>query len=94
MYFADYNSTTRIDCSQFTDDYNILINFPFSITINPTIWTYPMPTYAQMDDNNTYVQWLRLSEESHVPPSVFCLKNLERLTIFRTPFLNGKKTFI
>lgn len=94
MPFLDYNSSTSDNCSRFISDYHILMDFPFPIIINPMTWTYPMPTHALMDDNGTYVQTIRLSAEIHVPFSVFCLKRLQSLTIFRTPFLNGKLIFI
>ena len=94
MSIADYNHTEKLNCSEFGDNYEILMNFPFPIIINPMTWPYPMPTYAVMDENGTYVQTIRLSNESHVPPSVFCLRQLESLTVFRTPFLNGTFTLV
>ena len=94
MPFLDYNSTASVNCSRFGSDYHVLMDFLFPIIINPMTWTYPMPTHALMDDNGTYVQTIRISAEDHVPFSVFCLRKLQSLTIFRTPFLDSKLIFI
>ena len=42
-----------------------------------------------MNENGTLVIWLNLQDENAVPLSIFCLKNLEVLTIRNMSFPNG-----
>ncbi len=95
MYFIDFrikNNVSELDCSQFVDDYDILRQLPFSITINLASdddYEGPRRNVAFMDKNNTFVEVLAIYKKNVVPWSVFCLSNLEALKIEKTPFENG-----
>ncbi len=85
IYFSD----SELDCNQFSNDLDIVRQFPFPIMINPSedIFDHSRVT---MDKNNKFVQEIYIYQEQVVPSSVFCLSNLEILNILETPFLNGK----
>jgi hypothetical protein len=78
---------TDVDCSQYSSDYDILRQFPFPIIINPTRDQWKQ-TLAFMKDNDTFVQHLFIIEESIIPPSIFCLSNLEGIMTEKTPLVN------
>jgi Leucine-rich repeat (LRR) protein len=78
---------TDVDCSQFSSDYDILRQFPFPIIINPNDDQWKQ-TLAVMKDNDTFVQHLFIVNESIIPPSIFCLSNLEGIVSQRTPLVN------
>jgi len=81
-----------LDCSQFVDDYDILRQLPYSITINLAAdddYEEPSRNVAFMDKNDTFVEGFSIYKKNVVPWSVFCLSNLETLLIQKTPFENG-----
>jgi Leucine-rich repeat (LRR) protein len=82
------SNISDLDCSQFTSDYDVLYHFSFSIVIRPigVDWS---KNNAWMDENGTYVSRLYIYNQSVVPLSLFCLKNLLYLDIIDTPFPNG-----
>jgi Leucine-rich repeat (LRR) protein len=82
------SSRSDLDCSQFTSDFDVLYYFSFLIMINPININW-QKSIALMDRNGTLVTDLTLHNESAVPLSIFCLKNLRYLTIYNTNFPNG-----
>ncbi len=94
MYFIDFqtkNNVSELDCSQFIDDYDILRQFPFHISINLAADDDRVAgiSVAFMDKTDTFVETLAIYNEKVVPWIVFCLSNLESLKIEFTPFENG-----
>ncbi len=85
LYFSD----SEFDCNQFSNDLDIVRQFPFPILINPSEDTFDH-SRVTMDKNNRFVQEIYIYQEKVVPSSVFCLSNLEILSILETPFPNGK----
>ena len=83
------NDGAEFDCSQFTDDFDVLRQFPFSVeyTTNRYNWS---KSIAIMNDEKTFVEYLVIVNETVIPWSLFCLTNLEDLVIKQTPFENGK----
>jgi len=81
------NSISEVDCSQFSNDYDVLRQFPFPVLMNPTDLTLNQST-ATMDKDNTFVRLIYIQDDI-LPLSVFCLSKLEQLTINTTPFPNG-----
>jgi Leucine-rich repeat (LRR) protein len=78
-----------LDCSQFSNDYDVLRQLPFPIVINPITEEDWAKSTAKMDENNIFVTDIRIEYEEFVPPSIFCLLNLETLQVDGTPFENG-----
>ena len=48
---------------------------------------------AYMRDGEEFVHQLELRDEDLVPLSIFCLKNLEYLSIYNVSFPNGNSYF-
>jgi hypothetical protein len=91
LYISDSqlkDSVSELDCSQFIDDYDIIRQFPFPVLINPSEYTFEQ-SIVVMNKNNTFVQEIYIIEEEVVPSSVFCLSNLQMLSILETPFQDG-----
>jgi len=86
------NNISEVDCSQFSNDYDILRQFPFPVLINPNERIYNQST-AKMDKDNTFVKSICI-QDSIVPLSLFCLSKLESLTIEGSYFPNGKFFFV
>jgi len=82
------NSQSDLDCSEFTSDYDILYHFPFFIMINPIVDNWDKST-AYMDKNGDFVVRLYLRDEDAVPLSIFCLQNLDDLSINNVSFPDG-----
>jgi hypothetical protein len=94
LYFIDFqikNNVSELDCSQFIDDYDILRQLPFRISINLAADDDREAgrSVAFMDKTDTFVKILAIYKEKVVPRIVFCLSNLEGLKIEFTPFENG-----
>lgn len=83
------NNGAEFDCSQFTDDFDVLRHFPFSVEYTPNNYDWSKST-ATMNEENTFVKYLVISKETAVPWTSFCLTKLEELVIIQTPFENGK----
>lgn len=83
------NTRSVLDCSQFSSDYDVVYHFLFKIMINPINYGWQKST-AYMDTTGTYIQQLNLRDENAVPLSIFCLKNLQQLSILNMPFPSGK----
>jgi len=81
------NNISGLDCSQFSDDYDVIRQLPFPVLINPTDIILNQST-ATMDGNNIVVKILQIRKTKVVPLSVFCLAYLEELHIDRALFLN------
>ncbi|CAF1067701.1 unnamed protein product [Rotaria sordida] len=81
------NDISKLDCSQFNNDYDVLQQFPFPVLLNPIRHLYNQST-ATMDENNIFVKKIYIHEEEVVPLSVFCLSKLDKLSIVMTPFEN------
>ncbi|CAF2073313.1 unnamed protein product [Rotaria magnacalcarata] len=77
------NERTTLDCTQFRRDYDILKSFHFLVPVNPPVTT--SKTYATMNITNHVIE-LTIYNESFVPLNVYCLKNLNMLTILNTDF--------
>jgi Leucine-rich repeat (LRR) protein len=84
------SNISDLDCSQFTSDYDVLYHFSFPIIIKPVNvdWT-KNNAWMRENENGTFVSRLYIYNESVVPLSLFCLKNLWYLDIVDTPFPNG-----
>jgi hypothetical protein len=78
-----------LDCSQFSNDYDVLRQLPFPIVINPITEEDWVKSIAKMDEDNIFVTHITIAYEDFVPPSIFCLLNLEILQVDGTPFKNG-----
>ncbi len=83
------DSASELDCSRFIDDHDIIRQFPFPVLINPSEYTFNQ-SIVTMNKNNTFVQDIYIIEEEVVPSSVFCLSNLQILSILETPFQDGR----
>jgi len=83
------DSVSELDCSQFIDDHDIIRQFPFPVLINPSEYTFEQ-SIVTMNKNNTFVQGIYIIQEEVVPSSVFCLSNLQILSILETPFQDGR----
>lgn len=79
----------KLDCSQFQDDFDVLRQFPFPIEFLPPGFGWPN-SVAVMNSQQTGVRHIQISNEKVIPWSLFCLSNLQDLTIKQTPFENGK----
>jgi len=84
-----HNSESELDCSQFSNDYDVLRQLPFPIVINPITEEDWAKSTAKMDEDNIFVTKIIIEHEDFVPPSIFCLLNLEELLVDGTPFENG-----
>jgi hypothetical protein len=94
-YFLDIQPRTSrsdLDCSQFSNDYDVLYHFSFFIMINPMNDNLWGKSTAYMDENGTLVTQLLLHNENAVPLSIFCLLSLSHLTIYNMPFPNGNSS--
>jgi len=78
-----------VDCSQFSDDFDILRQLPFPITINPNSSYYYEISTVHLNDDQTFVKSFTILNENVVPSSIYCLSNLDLLHIEGTPFENG-----
>jgi hypothetical protein len=92
--FVDFPMKTNLselNCSQFIDDYDILRQFPYPISVNLAADddNEHLQTIAFMDTNDTFVKTLAIYYENIVPWSVYCLSNLDELQVYGTPFENG-----
>ena len=85
---SDVAIESNRDCSQFTEDYEIIFSLPFVVPFNP-LNVNSNRTYAFMDNDNKVTK-LFLYKESYVPRNIFCLKSLIQLTISETEFINGE----
>lgn len=83
-YNIDPRFLARMDCSQFSYDYEVLSSFGFRIDINPLVAT-SLNTYARMDENEN-VYYLNVAYQSALPTTVFCLKFLRELYVRNTYF--------
>lgn len=72
------------DCSRFSNDYDIILSFPFNVDINPFPKTSKF-TYGLMDADEK-IYYLNIVNENYVPHQIFCLKFLQELYIRNTSF--------
>lgn len=72
-----------LDCTKFRRDYDILRSLPFPVEVSPVITDNK--TFALMD-LNSHVTDLTIYKEKFVPLNIYCLKNLNSLTINNTRF--------
>jgi Leucine-rich repeat (LRR) protein len=88
--FQTKNNVSELDCGQFIDDYDIIRQFPFRVSINLAADDDRVAgiSVAFMDKTDTFVETLAIYNEKVVPWIVFCLSNLESLKIEFTPFEN------
>jgi hypothetical protein len=77
------NGRNALDCSTFGRDYDILKSLPFPVLISPLVTINK--TFAMMNLTN-HVTELTIYKERFVPLNVYCLKNLNALTIYNTDF--------
>jgi hypothetical protein len=78
-----------LDCSQFSNDHDVLRQLPFPIVINPITHEDWVKSTAKMDKDNIFVTRITINHEEFVPLSIFCLLNLEIFQVNGTPFKNG-----
>ena len=84
------NASLKADCPHYTNDYEVLLDFPFRTKINPML-NYPTSNMATMDRTNTFVSSLLLIDgNTSIPESLFCLEKLTELTIMNVAFSDGK----
>ncbi len=57
--------------------------------INPITHEDWAKSTVKMDEDNIFVTQIRIKQENFVPPSIFCLLNLEILQVVETSFKNG-----
>jgi len=82
------NNISGLDCSQFSDDYDVIRQLPFPVMINPTHYITNQ-SRATMDGNNIVVKILEIKKTTMVPLSIFCLAYLEELHIEEALFPNN-----
>lgn len=78
----------EVDCSQFTDDADVVRQFPYKIAEYEGE-TFMYHSVIMTNEDTNVIDSVFFYKEEIVPPSVFCLSHLERLSVSRTPFLNG-----
>lgn len=83
----------EVDCSQFTDEADIIRRFPFPVTIYKGDSAIPR-TLAYINEETGNIWRLVLYKEAFVPPSVYCLFHLGELIIKNTPFPDGNVEMI
>ncbi|CAF1660449.1 unnamed protein product, partial [Adineta ricciae] len=75
-----------INGTVYTSDKQIIQSFPFPVSINPS-QSLPSPpkfSYATVDTNRRVIN-LTLVNIPSIPPGLFCLGNLQELSIFDSP---------
>ncbi|CAF0926682.1 unnamed protein product [Adineta steineri] len=83
------NSVSDLNCNQYNNDYDIIRQFPFPLLINPVEYAFNKSAAVMYKNNNASIQEIYIMDEEIIPASIFCLSNLEELTIISTPFQNG-----
>ncbi|UJR11308.1 hypothetical protein I4U23_015489 [Adineta vaga] len=78
--FAD-TSVSILDCSSFRSDKEIIQSLSFRVLINPSTSNSPIyNSYAIVNGQGQVIE-LTLSTIDYIPLSIFCLKNLQSLTV-------------
>ncbi|CAF0825271.1 unnamed protein product [Adineta steineri] len=75
-----------IDGSTYTSDKQIIRSLPFTVLINPPQPQPSPPTFSYANvDRNSHVFELILVNIPNIPLALFCLSNLQELSIFNSP---------
>ncbi len=72
------------DCSQYENDDQVEKSFPFSVNFK----SLKTSTTSGIKHANGNIIHLKIVNEQYVPPSVFCLEDLQELYVRNTKFLN------
>ncbi len=80
---------SELDCSQFSNDHDVLRQLPFPVQANPATYGNNEKSVVKMSEDGTFVEWITIMNEDLVPLSLFCLSNVTSLGIILTPFENG-----
>lgn len=83
------NHGGKFDCSQFTDDFDVIRHFPFSVIEAESVY-HRSQSGVTFNEEKTFVKSVVIVEEAIVPWNLFCLTRIELLVIEKTPFENGK----
>ncbi|CAF3742531.1 unnamed protein product [Adineta steineri] len=78
--FQEYSTA---DCTKYAND-EVYKSFPFELDFNPSK-RKSSKTYAEKNANGNIIV-LNINKQEYVPPSVFCLTELQELHIQRTKF--------
>ncbi|CAF1206489.1 unnamed protein product [Adineta steineri] len=79
--FQEYSSA---DCTKYANDDEVYKSFPFELDFNSSK-RKSSKTYAEKNANGNIIV-LNINKQEYVPPSVFCLAELQELHIQRTKF--------
>lgn len=77
---------TNEKCDKYLDDFDIIRRFPFPLLINPDESIREESFVRTYQHDNRSIQQIQLVREVVVPVGVFCLKNLQDLLVYQTPF--------
>ncbi|CAF3293964.1 unnamed protein product, partial [Rotaria sp. Silwood2] len=81
-----FRNNSLTNCSEYTDDYEVLVSFPFHVALNPLSQIFKN-TNGLMDANE-HIYYLNIINQKYVPLTVYCLKYLQKLYIRKTSFYN------
>ncbi|CAF0952583.1 unnamed protein product [Rotaria sordida] len=83
---VSFRNNSSINCSQYKDDYAVLLSFPFHVDLNPLL-QIPRRTNGLMDAKER-IYYLNIINQKYVPLTIYCLKYLQKLYIRNTSFYN------
>ncbi|CAF3522069.1 unnamed protein product [Rotaria sp. Silwood1] len=81
-----FRNSSSINCSQYIDDYEVLVTFPFHVVLNPLTQVFKK-TNGLMNAKE-HIYYLNIIDQNYVPLTVYCLTHLEKLYIRNTSFYN------
>ncbi|CAF1456416.1 unnamed protein product [Adineta steineri] len=79
--FQEYSS---LDCTKYANDDEVYKSFQFKLDFNSTRRDFSN-TYAMKNGNGDIIV-LNINKQEYVPPSVFCLTDLQELHVHKTKF--------
>ncbi|CAF0742325.1 unnamed protein product [Adineta ricciae] len=91
--YAYPRNSDEVDCSQFTDDRDVIRQFPFPIAEYEGE-SFLEHSVVSIDEDTNMASSIFFYKEEIVPPSVYCLSQLSILSISRTPFPKGNVQMI
>ncbi|CAF3032436.1 unnamed protein product, partial [Rotaria sp. Silwood2] len=87
-----FRNNSLTNCSQYTDDYEVLVSFPFHVALNPLSQIFKN-TNGLMDANE-HIYYLNIINQKYVPLTVYCLKYLQKLYIRKTSIYDTRITHL
>ncbi len=92
MYSIDseeHNGDSELDCSRFRDDFDILRQIPFPITINPNVSADYQTSTVRLSGDQSFVKSVIIKNGNTVPLIIYCLSKIDELHIEKARFENG-----